>query len=187
MSTGQILYVPPKTRSWATSAVILGVLFTLTSLPSLFQYSKTVAMFGSAKATISIILSAVSAIVAISFVVTGALTLKGSASGREGLSYTGAIAAVLNVLSSLWGWIIFHDPAYVNIMNRMGGGGSSLPPSFFSNLLTGMSIALVVIGLLQMTYCIAIYRHMSAEPVEPPMSPRPPVYESGAWPPPPSQ
>jgi len=185
MSTAQMVYVPPKTRSWAMSAVILGALYALTTCSSFFQYSKSVAMFGSGKATVSMVISIVSEIIALAFVIGGAYTLKGSTAGREALSYAGAGGVVMNVLSCIWSWIMFHDPAYVNTLNRATGtGGGGLPPNFFANMVTVMSIVLIVVGALQAWYCIAVYRHMSADPVDMP-APQPGHFDSGAWPPPP--
>ena len=83
MSTAQLAYVSPKTRQWAMSAVILGALYALTTCSSFFQYSKSVTMFGGGKAMVSIIISVVSEIIALAFVIGGAYTLKGSTAGRE--------------------------------------------------------------------------------------------------------
>lgn len=182
MSTTQLAYVSQKTRQWAMSAVILGSLFVLLSLPNVFQFSKSAAMFGTGKAAVSLVLTIVSLLVSVAFIVGGVSTLKGSAGGRETLSYAGAGGAAMTVLSCVWGLIMFNDPVYAGIFNQAkgAGGGPALPPDMVSHILLGMEIAVVVMTIIQLAYCIGIYRNMSAETadVAAPL-------DAGAWPPPP--
>jgi hypothetical protein len=181
------VYVSPKTRQWATSAVVLGAIYFLMDLQGLFNSHKSFAMFGN-KAWISLTMIAIDQILALIFIVGGVAVLKGRTWGRESLTYVSAAAIVMTILSSTWGWITFHDPAFLAGMNgATGASAGTLPANFIGIMMTVMMVSTIVFGLIQIVYCALLYRHMSAEPVEPP-----PVgyavghQDQGAWPPPPA-
>jgi hypothetical protein len=189
MSINMPVYIPPKTRQWATSALVLGIIFFLFSIPNFFNYQKSVTMFG-AKANISMIITAVDALIALVFIAAAAGVLKGNSWGREGLTYASAAGIVTTVLGSVWSWIMTHDPAFLNAFNNPRNGPSM--PGLASIVVTATAILTIVVGIVQIVYCFCLYRHMSAEPEPMPSMPHdpgawPPASQSGGvWPPPPA-
>lgn len=185
MSTNLPVFIAPKTRQWAISAVVLGILFVLMSIPGFFNYSKSVAMLGPSKAVISITISTIGMLIAVAFVACGAAVLQGNVWGREGLTYTAASAMVMTVLSTAWGLIQYHDPAFIGAFSK-AAGNSALPPNFGSMMVTIMTVMFIIVAAIQLTYCFFLHRHMSADVIEPSMGYGYAHQDTGAWPPPPA-
>lgn len=186
------MYVPAATRQWATSALILAIIYFLFSVPSIFQMPKTLALMGS-KSALYIISLVLNWITCISFVVTSAATIQARSWGREALSYTAAFAIVVSVFGCILGLSTLHDPHYqaamLNLMTARQASGASLPASTAVSMMgwiMTLTVWVTVIGvIIQVVYCGLLYRHMSQD-AEPPVSA--PTYGGtpGAWPPPPT-
>ena len=179
---------PSKTRSWATSAIVLGVIYFLLNILSLFNHSASVQLLGPARATISLIASIIDQIIALAFIIAGTIAQQGRSAGREALSYAAASAIVMTVLGGIWSIMVALDPNYVNALMK-NGSAPGLPANFPQIIVVITCVMTVVFGVIQIVYNALLYRVMTAELPEPPSMPAGTPYygnpTQGTWPPPP--
>jgi hypothetical protein len=162
--------MPPVTRNWAMSALILSILTLLLTLPNLFQVKTTILLMGS-KAPLYMCSMIVSLLTTIAFITTSAATLQGRTWGREGLSYTALMAILVTIFGCVLTWTTINDPHYMTAMMTMMAArqpNGGLPPSAMQGMVTmivkGTLWAAGIMGAVQIVYCGLLYKHMSAEP-----------------------
>jgi hypothetical protein len=180
-------YVPPVTRRWAVTTLVLAIILLLMSIPSFFKWHDTVAMLGS-KAPFDMMLQVVMALTTIAFIISSIATLKGLEWGREMMSMVSAVAIVETLLGVGLQWSLKNDPHWTNALaaSMMKNSASTMSASDLPRI-AGMVVMVtfimsVVMGVVQIVYCAMLYRHMSAEPADPGIMSADP----SAWPPSPT-
>ncbi|MGO8670656.1 MAG: hypothetical protein ACLQVD_04735 [Capsulimonadaceae bacterium] len=185
-------YISPKTRTWATVTLVLSALTLVSCLYGFTQIPRSMALDGS-RAPLQLILAIAKLVAAIAFL-AGSIGVLGARSwGRETLAYTAAAAVVIVVLSTAFQITEFTDPRYATALQTstaagMAGNpnaGSVNLPSLIGMMLKIMLWSTAIGGIIQIAYCIFLYRHMSADPEAAPDPYARPEFTPGTWPPPP--
>jgi hypothetical protein len=159
--------ITTTTKNWAVSAIVLGTLVLLLTAGGMIWTAIMSHMnlpnqphLSPAFQAINWIIQGLSILTSIGFIVGGAATTRGKASGPETLSYMAVAAIVIILFSTCYQVVMMNSAAYKLAIAKalaMSPNGAQM----IHTIQAATAICMVVIVVIELAYNIGLYLHMS--------------------------